>query len=1109
MARYSIPMSNLLGGVSTQATPLRAPSQLEAMENCLADAKTGLVRRPGSELVKEISKVFATPASEFVERGTEERYSILVENGEISVLDLYTGELGTIIDKTTNGMRYLKTNDAAKDIKLVSVNDHTFILNKSITPKAEPKRYLDTDIFKATVTFNEEAISGFKIGARLARKGMQGRTSNLAEFNMGGGVYKGHIFKYFNSYQALKNYLYGVYFPSFFPSGTVIVPRSVTETSVYSSTEEYVSIAAGVDVKPAGTTNAWFNTRNIPTVANINTLTSTMQYVSGTDDSYDFNYKVPITNFAEKGDFTGTGAIGYKCRTGFAYSWAGGGSGVYLEEFLNDVSVPLDDFGSTIFLIATGDTNTLYPSGNPLSVVYDGAPSQDGFYALAPLMNERFIVVNGVEVPDDDAIPLSGKPAYFASYINAHPTLSTKVEANVVSGKLVINNKITSSLSVYSLTPGFATVSYEFMEPAKRLVVHVKNGVAQVSYRLSVNGHLAEYTTGTTDDFNTWKPENIAAQLAADINAWGSPYTATVYGSVILVTLPTGTTTFAHEDTWNNQALIATIDNFPTEADKPIRFIEGIVCSVGDPKDGYYVNYVQSLTDTKRTGGSLDYQLTDANKVITMGRLFAGNVADTSHGTWKAIEGEKTPYWQETFKPYELMSINPETMPHVLRALGNNTYELIPAVWQSRKVGDSLSSPMPSFVDKPIQDMFFYKQRLGFVTEDTVVLSRTGSYFDFFRNTAKQVLDDDPIDAQVQMVKVSKLRQAVTFANSVILFSDNAQFELTSESVLKPTSVSILPTSNYSYNSNMPCAPTGRSVFFSSVKSGYLEAWEFEYGGTAGFSATDVGLHVNGYLPADLDMAAASQNERILAMAKQGGNEIYVFQWLTQGQETLINAWSKWTLKGNVLAMHFMAGKLYVLERYADAKTLLVSYNLELQEDQGTGLSFVVKLDYLQKAVKVTTGSYTALLSGVTYKFVNATTGVTVNPSAVSGNVYTIPNGTYVIGVPFESKFTLSTLYATDSRGNADVTATVLLKSIEVKFEDTADFTVSVTPTGRSARTTTYKQWAGKLEGGFIRNYITTNNKHAVITIGSSSAYPFQFQSISTEAEITVRTARA
>ena len=1108
MARYSIPMSNLLGGVSTQAMPLRSPNQLDVMENCLADAKTGLVRRPGSELVKELTKVFSTPASEFVERGTEERYSILVENGEIVVVDLYTGELGTIVDKTTNGMRYLKTDNAARDIKLVSVNDHTFILNRSITPKAEPRRYLDTDIFKATVEFNEEAISGFKIGARLARRGMQGRTSSLAEFNAGGGVYKGHIFKYFNSYQALKNYLYGVYFPSFFTAGTVIVPRSVTETSVYSSTEEYVSIAAGVGLKPAGTTNAWFNTRNLPSAANINTLTSTMQYVSGLDDRYDYNYKTPITNFAEKGDFTGTGTVGYKCRTGFAYSWTGGGSGVYLEEFLNDVSVPLDDFGSSIFLIATGDSNTLYPLGNPLSVIYDGAPSQEGFYALAPQMNERFIVVNGIEVPDDDSLPLASKPAYFRDYINAHPTLSTQVEANVVSGKLVINNKVTSSLSVYSLTPGFATVKYEFMEPAKRLIVHVKNGVAQVSYRLSVNGHLAEYTTGNTDDFNSWKPENVAAQLAADIAAWGSPYTVTQYGTVLVVTLPTGTTTFAHEDTWNNQALVATIDNFPTEADKPIRFLEGVVCSVGDPKDGYYVNYVQNLTDTKRTGGSLDYQLTTANGTITMGQLFAGNTPSVTHATWKAIEGEKTPYWQETFKPYELMAMNPETMPHVLRSIGNNQFELLPAVWQSRKVGDSLSSPMPSFVDKPIQDMFFYKQRLGFVTEDTVVLSRTGSYFDFFRNTAKQVLDDDPIDAQVQMTRVSKLRQAVTFANSVILFSDNAQFELTSEAVLKPTSVSILPTSNYSYNSNMPCATTGRSVFFSSTKSGYLEAWEFEYGGTAGFSATDVGLHVNGYLPADLNMAAASQNERILVFAKQGGTEMYVFQWLTQGQETLINAWSRWTCKGKILAMYFMAGKLYVLERYADAKTLLVSYNLELQEDQGTGLDFAIKLDYLQKGVKVTTGSYTTLLPLSSYRFINASTGAVVNPSAVSGNVYTVPNGTYVIGVPYESKFTLSTLYATDSRGNADVTAVVMLKAIEVKFENTSDFTISVVPTGRTARTTTYKQWSGKLEGGFVRNYITTSNKHAVISIGSTSPYPFEFQSISTEAEITLRTAR-
>lgn len=1079
-------MSNLLGGVSKQATPLRAPNQLEAMENCVADAKTGLTRRPGSELVKVLDDVFSSPSSQFIQRGTTERYSILIENGQIVVLDLFTGNKGTVVDKTTDGARYLKTNNPSQDLKLVSVNDHTFILNKSIVPRAVPKRYKDTDIFTAKVSFNQ-GVDTFKFGILLSRAapviGVSGVYSSLAEFDAGGGSYWDYVFKYFNTHAELKDYLINTYIPSFglFSGGIPEIPEGEYVSSRYpginwNSTPYRSATEAEIITYSAN----WRGISDMPTAKD--------------DPAYAY-YKLPITNTV---------------RTQYP------GPTVKSEYSIN-VRTPSYPLGLRclfdVYLVNSNENaRYLGPGnpGNPALVYYKDHPTAEGLENAVAQKVDHALVINGITVEDDFTVDITNKPAYFKAQIDAHPTLSTMVDTAVVSGKLEITNKTNKDLRVYSLYRYFADIEYILTEPNKRLIVNVKNGVAQVSYRLSVNGNLAEYTTGDTNAWATWKPENIATELANDINAWGGAYTATVYGSVILVTLPAGTNTFACDDTWNNQALMATIDNFPVESDKPLRFVEGYVCSVGDPKDGYYVNYVQSVVDTNRTGGSLEYQLGDANKVIKFGQLFPGNIVSVPHSTWKAIEGQKSPYWQETYKPYEVMSLDPSTMPHVLRSLGDNQFELIPAVWQSRKVGDSLSSPMPSFVNKPLQDMFFYKQRLGFITEDTVVLSRTGSYFDFFRGTAKQVLDDDPIDAQVQMTRVSKLRQAVTFANSVVLFSDNAQFELASESVLKPTSVTILPTSNYSYNSLMPCAHTGRSVFFSSLKSGYLEVWEFEYGGTSGFSATDVGLHVNGYLPEDLNLSAASQSERMLVLAKQGGSELYVFQWLTQGQETLINAWSKWTIRGQVLAISFIEGKLYLLEKI-NGKVLLQTLNMEQREDQGTGLDFPVKLDYLEKDVVIANvgDSFLSKVGTQPYTFVSKATGLVVAPTSTFEDAYYLPVGEYVAGVKFTSLATLSTLYATDTRGNADVSAIVLLKAIEVKFENTADFQVLVKPVARSEKVNRYKPFVDKMHSGFVRTYITTSNKNSTITLKSDSVYPFEFQAISTEADITIRTARA
>src|SRR5690606_23981077 len=97
--------------------------------------------------------------------------------------------------------------------------------------------------------------------------------------------------------------------------------------------------------------------------------------------------------------------------------------------------------------------------------------------------------------------------------------------------------------------------------------------------------------------------------------------------------------------------------------------------------------------------------------------------------------------WKETVAGDEYDSLDKTTMPHALIREADGTFTFKPLEWEKRKVGDLESNPFPSFVDRKINDVFFHRNRLGFISDENVVFSKAGDYFNFFRGTATATLD--------------------------------------------------------------------------------------------------------------------------------------------------------------------------------------------------------------------------------------------------------------------------------------------------------------------------------------------------------------------------------
>ena len=151
--------------------------------------------------------------------------------------------------------------------------------------------------------------------------------------------------------------------------------------------------------------------------------------------------------------------------------------------------------------------------------------------------------------------------------------------------------------------------------------------------------------------------------------------------------------------------------------------------------------------------------------------------------------------WEETVEAGITFKFDYATMPHVLirQADGNFRFARVDGdtytaggqsftlpKWGERTVGDVISAPDPSFIGNKINNVFFFRNRLGFLAGDNVILSRVSEFFNFFPETVVSVLDNEPIDVAASHTKVAILKSAVTMGEKLILFSEQTQFVLTS-----------------------------------------------------------------------------------------------------------------------------------------------------------------------------------------------------------------------------------------------------------------------------------------------------------------------------------------
>ena len=509
---------------------------------------------------------------------------------------------------------------------------------------------------------------------------------------------------------------------------------------------------------------------------------------------------------------------------------------------------------------------------------------------------------------------------------------------------------------------------------AHEALVWIKAANYGQTYKVTLNTTTATVTTATApvivNGSSVTEVKISTEEIAANLKTGLAPVTGvtvTQFGSVLHFTSSTAFT-IAASDARANADITCITNSVQAFTELPTIAPKGYMVEItGDPGnkwDGYFVQF------KPRDG-----------------------VGDFGEGAWI-----------ETVAPGCEYKLNAVTMPHVLVRLADGTFRFGPLdgstagtvklpKWGERTAGDYDTAPDPSFVGKAINDIFIFRNRLGVLADESVVLSRPGEFFSFFPETVTTTLDSDPIDLRASNNRVSVLRYAVPVQDQLILFSAQYQFLLSGGDVaLTAATARITVLTQYEVDTRVRPMLMGSGIVFIQANGQWsrVQDYNFRGAGTAMVaSADDISAHVSSYVPTGIyKLAVSDVGGSLFAISSASGyqDRVYAYKTLVRntsnGEQRAQSSWGHWWFAGadEILQILCVRETLYCLMRYGQKVYLeKVAVQDRLQED-GPG-SYPMLLDRrvstttaTPAAMRMAKGVYDPITKKTTFKLPYTTT---------------------------------------------------------------------------------------------------------------------------------------
>lgn len=404
----------------------------------------------------------------------------------------------------------------------------------------------------------------------------------------------------------------------------------------------------------------------------------------------------------------------------------------------------------------------------------------------------------------------------------------------------------------------------------RELIVHI-NGKDVAKYKIP-DGSKPEHVNNTDAQ---WLAEELAKQMRTNLSGW----TVSVGQGFIHITAPSG----------------QQINSFTT-------------------KDGYADQLINPVTHYAQSFSKLPPNAPNGYMVKIVGD--ASKSADQYYVKYDA----ERKVWAETLGWNTENQVLWETMPHALVRAADGNFDFKWLEWSPKSCGDVDTNPWPSFVGSSINDVFFFRNRLGLLSGENIILSRTAKYFNFYPASIANLSDDDPIDVAVSTNRIAILKYAVPFSEELLIWSDEAQFVLTASGTLTSKSVELNLTTQFDVQDQARPYGIGRNVYFASPRSSYTSIHRYYavQDVSSVKNAEDITAHVPNYIPNGVFSICGSGTENFCSVLSHGDpSKIFMYKFLYLNEELRQQSWSHWDFGENVqvLACQSISSDMYVILR--------------------------------------------------------------------------------------------------------------------------------------------------------------------------------------------------
>ena len=479
-------------------------------------------------------------------------------------------------------------------------------------------------------------------------------------------------------------------------------------------------------------------------------------------------------------------------------------------------------------------------------------------------------------------------------------------------------------------------------------------------------------------------------------------------------------------------------------------------------------------------------------------------------------------------------------MPLVIQRTAATTFTIRPFTYQTRRVGDNNTNPMPSFVGSRINKVLFFRNRLALLSGENVILSRPGTLGtpDFFIESALTVSASDPIDISAASMFPSDLFDGIEINAGLLVFSTNQQFLLsTDDTVLNPDTAKLRSVSTFNYNKDIPPISLGTTVSYLDNSGKFSRLNEMANTAREGEpQIVEISKLVPTLLPKDIDLFTNSRENSIILIGKTNSDTVFGYKYLAIGEKRQQQAWFKWKLN-NPLLYHFIINDEYF---FVDTDNFLQSIKLVQSDDDPTiTQDDILYQIHLDNHTSVSNGVYNASTNLTTFTnqsdwidqvtspnyslaIIDLNTNSTrlaryALPTVINGDDFTVPGdwstGSFTIGYLYEYLVKFPTIYPKKIQGEksfADVNSSLILHRLKLHFGKIGLYETTLERLGKSDYTEIYESSLldeyEVSDAPYLEDYIKTipvyeKNKNVDITLKSSHPAPATLRAMAWEGD--------